>query len=48
MARIEAKTTSDNIASQKVLKKQGFEEKKRENTIYEGEPLTFVYYQLDL
>ncbi|MFD1415127.1 GNAT family N-acetyltransferase [Oceanobacillus jeddahense] len=43
---IKAQTTADNIASQKVLEKKGFKETSREDTAYEGKPLTFVYYQL--
>ncbi|GAA0322938.1 GNAT family N-acetyltransferase [Oceanobacillus sp. FSL W7-1293] len=43
---IKAQTTADNIASQSVLGKNGFKEISREDTVYEGKPLTFVYYQL--
>ncbi|WP_227994856.1 GNAT family N-acetyltransferase [Oceanobacillus sp. CFH 90083] len=48
LSGIKAQTTADNIASQKVLEKQGFEEISREDTAYEGKQLTFVYYQADL
>ncbi|GEN88155.1 MULTISPECIES: GNAT family N-acetyltransferase [Oceanobacillus] len=48
LKEIKAQTTADNIASQKVLKKRGFEEISREETTYEGKHLTFVYYQADL
>lgn len=42
LARIEAKTTSDNIASQKVLKKQGFEEK-NERILFMKESLLLLF-----
>lgn len=44
---IKAQTTADNIASQKVLRNKGFKEINREDTVYEGKPLTFIYYQLN-
>lgn len=46
--QIKAKTTSNNIASQKVLEKNGFERIVRDNEEFEmnGQKVSFVYYTL--
>ncbi|GAA0445230.1 hypothetical protein GCM10008934_37400 [Virgibacillus salarius] len=45
--QVKAKTTTNNIASQKVLEKNGFEQTKTSDQEFEmnGQKLKFVYYK---
>lgn len=48
--QIKAQTTTNNIASQKILEKHGFKKinTRSEPFIMNGEEVSFVYYALDI